>query len=739
MNESTKTEIVPAEVTKDVMIPDGFPYEVHEAIQKALKAKPQRAIAFQNEKQRNATFIRKGLTKPGKISYDTLRRSANSVHVVRICINVLKEKITKTKWVVQPIDQLKRKKAGDDSRIEEITEILKSPNTNGETFRTLLDKILEDLLVLDSVSIEKTRYPDGKLAELYFVDSASIRPVFDEFGNMDVPIPLKTKDKGTIELPASYVQVLDNSQYGGPESGEIIAAWPKRDFIYFHMHPQGSMDGFGYGLSPIEGVLSVVANLLNADNYNSTYFEEGSFPPIILQVVGQMNQRDLEAFREYMIQELTGNFHRPAIMAGKEKAEVLDLKGMSNRDMEFMEYFIILAKLLCAAYGLSPQDIGLTDDVNRATADVMKDLSEGKGYGSILALLKEVINREILWSDFGYKDLEFEWVSPDSTEPDIASGIYDKALRNGTLTLNEVRQKIGETPYGEWADKPMLLGTEGYTPVIAQPDPEEEAEDAAVESGEKPYDASEAEDMEKSMRKAVYTAGSYKCWADDRGYSQPFIFQDILSGEGMCIKPPVAVNLQSQELEIETSSELALMGLNVVPVEKMTYVQIIELLRDRPEVFIEFEKYCDMDAEYDSEKWRAKHGGSRKFAYYLVSKYVDGYSLNNPLLIADMKRDPDSYKMVPFDLAKMWKVEKDLLLGDRRADQYIITNDKRAWGIDYQFRGDFKRWESNSEAIPNVLKNIPELMKIFETERKKKPGVVKQIIKRLGRVYNKNK
>lgn len=702
-----------AEIVKsDVMIPHGFPAEVYEAIQKSLtKPNPQRSLSFQNEKQRNAAFIQKGLTKPGRISYETLRRAANSVHVARICITTLKEKITKTKWVVQPIDQMERKKSKDDKRIKEITALLKRPNSNSETFRTLLDKMLEDLLVLDAVSIEKTRFPDGTLAELHYVDSSTIRPVFDEYGNQDIEIPLKSEKEGMTTLPTSYVQILNNSQYGGPESGDIIAAWPKRDFMYFHQHPQGSMDGYGYGLSPLEGVLSVVSNLLNADNFNSTYFEEGAFPPIILQLVGQINQRDLEAYREYMIQELTGNFHRPAIMAGATKAEVINLKDQTNRDMQFMEYTQFLARLLAAAYGMSGQDIGLTDEVgSKNVSETQKDISEGKGYTSVLTLLKEVINEQVI-ADFGYDDLEFEWVAIDSTEPDIASQIYDKSLRNGTMTLNEVRQKLGETPYGEWADNPMILTGEGYVPLMV----EDQEDDESVE------------EEEETVKKSVFTPGNYRTWADDRGYSQPFIFEEILSGNGNVVKPPVAVNLQSQQLEIDLTAKLAEMGLNVCPVIKMTYKEVEGMLPI--DVLIEFQKYCAMTPEYDSEKWRSKFGGSRKYPYYLVSRYVSGYSLSSPLLLADMKRDPDSYKQAVKDLVKLWKTEKAMVLGDRRLDQYIITKDKRAYGIDYQFQGDHERWEKSKDVLVDLFKQIPELLIVFKAEKAKKEGVIKQIIK----------
>ena len=718
------------EVTKSnsQIIFAGSPVDgVFNKAEKKDKVKAQQGFVFEEGKQRNARMIQKGITKPGKISYETLRRAANSVHIARICITTLKEKVTKTPWIVKMIDPLVEK---DEKKIKKIEDLLKHPNTNDETFRTLLDKILEDLLILDAVSIEKTRFNDGTLAELHFIDSATIRPVYDEQGNQDVKINVKIqkkdKDGATIrteeDMTVSYVQVLQNSQYGGPESGQIVAAWEKKDFIHFHMHPQGAMENFGYGLSPLESVLSVVSNILNADNYNGTFFEEGAFPPLIMQFKGQMNERDLNAFREYIYQEIQGNFHRPAILAGGEGVEIHNLKDQTNREAEFMEYMKFLARLLAAAYGLSGQDIGLTDDVNRATSETMHTLTQEKGYGSILHLIKEVINQEIIWKDFGYESIEFDWCPDDQIDPKDAIDLYDKGLRNGAFTINEVREKLGEKPFGSWADEPMMLGINGYMPMLAK---DNHTADADIEEEENPSSKEEKKPMEEKkkvggetkyqdqeVKKSIITPTGYKCWADDRGYGQPFIFMEILSGSGFVIKPPVAVNVMSQNLEESITLELSEMGLNVVPVTRMTLPFIAEHVLPY-EILGEFQKYQDMTPEYDSEKWRNKFGGSRKYAYYHVSSFIDGYALNNPILIQDMRRDPDSYKEAVMDLVKLWNVEKKQVLGDRRADQYIITPDKRAYGFDYQFKGDKKRWEDTNESIANVLIQIPELHDLF--------------------------
>ena len=726
-----------------------------------------RSMAFER-RQRLPYLIQKGLAKPGTISFDILRRAATSVHVARICVNVLKEKVTKTEWAIQNKDPQKKP---DNEKIEVVEHLFKYPNNNNETFRTLLDKVLEDLLVLDFVGIEKTRFEDGsnELAELHYVDASTIRPVYDDHGNQDVQIPITDEDGEVHDLPVSYVQVIDSNPYGGRESGQVVALWPKKDFINFMMHPQGSMSSFGYGLSPLEAVVGVVANILNADNFNGTYFEEGAFPPVIIHLKANMSERELQAAREYLYNELEGRFHRPAIIGGDGEMEIENLKDLTQRDMQFMDYLTFMATLLAAAYGLSKQDIGLTEDLNHATADVQKDLSQAKGYGSILSLLKETFNNQIIWNDFGeyvndgYKELEFEWISPDTTDPTALEDIIDKGLRNGTMTINQTRQMRGDEPYGKWADKPMLLTTDGYVPL--DPKDVEEFEEkemdkmeaeaklnppAPAPGGDKkpfggkgkddkkpapakaaakkpPFKKSVDEDL-PSFSKSVQTDnGEYEVFMDDRGVSQPFIFYEVLTGQGRVIKPPVAVNLDSQKLEEEWTHKLFDEGLNVVPVKRISETNVYELILPTKEIRDEFVDYQNFDMGYASKKWEAKYGTSRKFPYYIVSKYIEGRNLKDPLLIDDMKRVPADYYKAVDDLAKLWLAEKKYVMGDRRADQYIITTGKRTWGFDYQFVGNEPRWKGTKDAIANALNPIPELKARFMKATGQPTGIAKAL------------
>jgi hypothetical protein len=694
------------------------------------QASQARSLAFERRK-RLPFLVQKGLSKPGRISFEVLRRAAHAVHVVRICISVLKEKVTKTPWVIQSRDP---KRKVDQAKIDKITEFFQFPNQN-DTFRTFLDKTIEDLLSIDVIAWEKTRYPDGTLAELHYIDGATIRPIYDEHGNNDILLPFADENSDEPEmLPVSYVQIVDDNPWGGREAGQPVAFWPKKDFIYANMNPQGDLMSFGYGMSPVESVIGVVSNILAADNFNSTFFEEGAFPPMLIQFMAKMGTRELEQLREYMRTELEGRFYRPAILAGQEEIKTIPLKELTQREMQFQQYFEVMARLCSAAFGLKAQDIGLTDGENYATSKTQKEMMEKQGYGSVLTLLKEVFNNQILWKDFGYTDVEFDWVLTDDLQPEIASTIYDTSLKNGTLTLNEVRKKMNMLPYDEWADTPAFLTAQGYMPVlnemlaghVANKRPEggtDEVHGETVYGDEKEknaefddkYDSDDISDkMSDEVSKSVITEdGVYKCWADDRGVGQPFIFENILDGTGYAIKPPVAVNLDSQKMEEKITNKLSKEGLNVVPVRRMTVSQIWNGILPTEDVRKKFKDYQNMTPEFDSEKWRAKFGGGRKYDYYSVSKFVDGRSLIDPLLIADMKRVPNEYKRAVEDLAKIWLAEKKYVLGDRRADQVVITPDKRAWAFDFQFVGNVGRWKGTKDAYGMALKPIPELYSLF--------------------------
>ena len=59
-------------------------------------------------------------------------------------------------------------------------------------------------------------------------------------------------------------------------------------------NPQGAVDTFGYGMSPVEAGLAVATAFLNAEAYNLQFFQVNAIPPIVINMgkdVGQAKSR----------------------------------------------------------------------------------------------------------------------------------------------------------------------------------------------------------------------------------------------------------------------------------------------------------------------------------------------------------------------------------------------------------------------------------------------------------------
>jgi SPP1 gp7 family putative phage head morphogenesis protein len=676
---------------------------------------------------------------------------SKAVPVARLCINTLKHKVTQTPWAIKP---KKGEKQADEEHIKAVENLLNTPNRNRETFRTFLDKVVEDLLVLDAGCFEKVENKGGEPCELYYVDGSTIKPMYDVHGVLGEP---------------AYVQFMPMNSANIPD-----AEWDYDEFVYMMQNPQADIQNFGYGLSPLEGVIMVATNALNADNYMGQFFDVGTLPPKLINLGKDVSANEVELFRAIWKSEIEGKPWKTAITGGSETMEVIDMGNGKPADMQFENYQTWLMKLMCAAYEISPQDIGMTAEMglNRALGEVQQNISNNKGYRTILNVLKETINMQVVHEWFDFDDIEFDWVGLDTIDQLNAANIFNIESKCGATSINEYRISKGLEPIKGGISPFIITGTGQIsidstplsdideTEVVA----EEENVDAPVaEEGEqidetkditKPEEKnihkegvyggrstqlddirglrseigyttprsmdesseSETETTSKSwVEKKVHTPDDYICWVDDRGFGQPFIFTDKFGKNGYVIKPPVAVNINAMEKEVQITHEMNNAGLNVLPVDIMTPTDIGEILPST-KVKQEFENYQLMTPEYDSKKWESKFGHSRVYDKYSVMKYIEGRILNDAIQLDDMKRVPDEYQKAILDLVALWKYEKEKGMGDRRANQYIITPDKRAYGFDYQFDGNEKAWAKYEFSIPKALAGIPKLYDAFMRE-----------------------
>ena len=335
----------------------------------------------------------------------------------------------------------KRVKQNAEEHKYKVKCILDHPNQTETTFRTLLELVLDDILIYDSGVIIKNYDYLGNLAEIYPLPGQEVKI----YRNEDRTIPKAPE-------PA----------YVWEDKGVIRAEFTNDELLYISQNPQQS----GYGVSPLEVAAYIITASLYADEYNIDYFKNSNVPPGVLNLGENVSEDQRQMFQNLWEQEVQGRggLHKLLITSGSDKLDFIPMRVQSNRDMQMMEYLKWTVAIKCACYGISPQDIGFVLDFHRTTSEVQAKLSQSRGINTLLNLMASFFNEEIVKAEFGFQDVKFEWQSSDQKN-DIQQSQVDRLdIDSGVISINERRKKLGKKPI-EGGDEQMIKTGVGMVPV----------------------------------------------------------------------------------------------------------------------------------------------------------------------------------------------------------------------------------------------------------------------------------
>ena len=366
-----------------------------------------------------------GLKKPGRVTFKILRQIASRDAIIRICVQVIKKAVSQCERdiAVKKHAPWDHKKDYEKERLE-VFELFDNMNLNGENLRVILDRLLEDLLVLDAGVCEVIRSMDWKkIVALNVIDWSTIRPVYNAYWELGSP---------------AYFQLLNEAKVGEFE---------KEDIVYMMSNPQNDVDLFWYGMSNIESIMLQVQAALEADMFNIKKFTKDNIPPGILDL-WDMTQDQAEEFIATWNATVIGNPHSMKFVWGSSQdKKFIPFQG-TNKDMQYVEYINWLSKLKLAAYGLSGMDANILQDMNRWTWEVMAEISSSRGVNSTKRLVEEYFTRNIIRAmdkdNDKYKWLEFKFQTVTALDWKLKQAQTDDLyVGMGALTVDEIRARDG--------------------------------------------------------------------------------------------------------------------------------------------------------------------------------------------------------------------------------------------------------------------------------------------------------
>lgn len=355
-----------------------------------------------------------------------LRYFSRTVYARR-AINRIKDAISTLPWQIV----VDGNTSASQRQAEIVAKCLDNPNES-DSFTTLLEQWIEDVLVTGAGTLEQAVSPDAaRPIWLWPVDATTIRPVVKWDGN-----PKSVR----------FLQALGYT--GGSILSEVNAKQLRaEEIIYMRLNPS-TESPYGYG--PLEIAYDSISWKLGVGRYASSAASNAQ--PQNLIYPGQVSsESDILAFRAYWRNEIEGQGQTP-IVGGQNKPEVIRLHAGTDEAL-YLKWQEFLIREIATGFQLSPQGMGIERDVNRNTAETAEDRDWDSAIKPMALRVQSHINRDVLWARHGLINLRFEFDGLDREDEKAIADIFKIEYENNSTTPNEYRESKGLEPLSSrWAN-----------------------------------------------------------------------------------------------------------------------------------------------------------------------------------------------------------------------------------------------------------------------------------------------
>jgi len=218
-------------------------------------------------------------------------------------------------------------------------------------------------------------------------------------------------------------------QYSNFTTSSMPIPFGKREIVWLQKNP---MPGgvYSYG-SPVQACAETVLSLIFGGKYNLDYFLNGNTPEGIIKIAGA-DDDTLNAVKTKLRtkMEITDNAYGlsrrighnlPAVNA--ENVEFIPI-NISSKDLEIITQGKWFMNLLWMMFGLSPDEMGFTENSNRATGHQQTTNALRKAYLPYIKILEHAYTNEILTEFEDGELFEFKF---DDTNLDVTKAVLDIA------------------------------------------------------------------------------------------------------------------------------------------------------------------------------------------------------------------------------------------------------------------------------------------------------------------------
>ena len=266
---------------------------------------------------------------------------------------------------------------------------------------------------------------------------------------------------GLTYIPSELLKWYSDTEQWGFRQMDI--RYEPEELIHIH-EPDIKLKGSKWGMCKIDKIGLAIAIMFTGMKYNKNILDNDGIDP--KAIISFDKDMDDESFNNE-IARLT------ALKNNGKKGGTLALKGgvftspsVNIRDMDWEKLLTFSRDMIITAYGSQPSMVGVIETANLGTGSGesqkknFKDTLQGRA-----KFIEGAYNKALGHNGF---DELFKFTDLDIEDKLNRAQIEDIRLKNGSLSINEVRSGYGEQPVA-WGNVPMNYQNYAVTPNILNP------------------------------------------------------------------------------------------------------------------------------------------------------------------------------------------------------------------------------------------------------------------------------
>jgi SPP1 gp7 family putative phage head morphogenesis protein len=357
----------------------------------------------------------------------------------------------------------------DKEAKKQIINFFDNPNGNDESFEFLLRSWVNDVIDIGNFVGVKVFDKGGRFCQLYARDAGTFLKNPDIYGymgdradfvppatqylltdGMDQARDQLSKIKSPEDLAkvnqsvrntaydAEYKESAAYFQYGWT-AGARPVPFGKREILWGGLTPRTNSI---YEQAPIEILYNQILTLVYGSEYNLDFYLNNNLPNGLLTIKGA-TQDQASLYRQqmentFMNQDDYGNFkkkHFKIPITGYEA--IFTQMQMSSKEMEVIEQQKWFAKLVWSVFGVTAEEMGFTEDSNKAVSENQASTSKRKSIKPFLKMFEYAINTQLM-PEFGHPEFEFKFDDYDLAEDKAKHDLWQMQINMGVRTPRQI-------------------------------------------------------------------------------------------------------------------------------------------------------------------------------------------------------------------------------------------------------------------------------------------------------------